>query len=64
MTDTEMGRRDAGVTALASAVRELRDAVETLAGVIDLGAEEVFVRSNLDKASQALAVVERELHAS
>jgi hypothetical protein len=40
---------------LAAAVAELRDALETIAGKVDLEGEAVFVRANLDKASALLA---------
>jgi hypothetical protein len=36
---------------LAAAVAELRDALETIAGKVDLEGEATFLRANLDKAS-------------
>jgi hypothetical protein len=37
-----------------SAVNELRDALETIAGVVDLGGERLFVRANLERAGELL----------
>lgn len=42
---------------LVAAVGELRDALETIAGKLDLEGEAVYVRANLDKASVLLAEV-------
>jgi len=47
--------------ALASAVAELRDAVETAVGAVDLAGETVFVRANLEKVTEALSEVSEEL---
>ncbi len=55
-SDSDIVRVQAGAAAVAAAVGELRDALETIAGMVDLGAEAVFVRANLDKATEALAV--------
>jgi len=48
---------DVVVGRLAAAVAELRDALETIAGKVDLDGEAVYVRANLDKASMLLADV-------
>ncbi len=39
---------------LSHAVRQLAEAIETIAGLVDLGAEAVFVRENLDEATRVL----------
>jgi len=52
------------VEALATAVAELRDAVDTTVGTVDLAGESVFVRANLEKATEALSEVSRELDAT
>jgi hypothetical protein len=46
---------------LAGAVAELRDAVETAVGAVDLAGETVFVRDNLEKVTEALSAVSQEL---
>ena len=60
---TDSARLGMALDTLTTAVGELRDAVETIAGLVDLGGEAVFVRGNLSKATEALALV-RELSAS
>lgn len=54
MVTAEAGQLTAAVEGLTSALTELRDALETIVGVVDLGGEAVFVRANLDKATSAL----------
>ncbi len=49
---------------LVVAVGQVRDAVETIAGLVDLGNEAVFVRENLDAARAALDAVTRAVPAA
>ncbi len=46
---------EAVLETLAAAMSEMLDALETLAGKVDLEGEAVYVRANLDKASALLA---------
>ncbi len=64
MSGSEAIHAEAVGAALLAAVAELRDALETITGVIELGAEAVFVRSNLDKATEALGCAARALDAA
>jgi hypothetical protein len=51
---------DAVLGNLAAAVAELRDALETIAGKVDLEGEAPYVRANLDKAAALLAEVSEQ----
>ncbi|HLI14677.1 MAG TPA: hypothetical protein VKV23_01310 [Acidimicrobiales bacterium] len=47
--------------ALSVALSEVRDALEIVAGEVELGGEEVYVRANLERASAALAEATAQL---